>query len=100
MQTTKQQDLHWFTPEEQLPEDLGGGYFSPDIWLALSDGRVVVGQCLHKNKESTTTALVHSWFYKYEDGSTHQLEKSVDVLWWAAFTTPTFPVKRTKFRTR
>lgn len=78
--------LEWQPVPQSLPPDPDGNWFSPEVWLALSDGRVVEGKCLHRCKGATYDAPVHAWF----DGQ-RQLPKSIEVIAWMPFATPDFP---------
>ena len=79
--------LEWLPVPQSLPPDPDGNWFSPEVWLALSDGRVVRGQCLHRCKDATYDSPVHAWF----EGQ-RQLPESIEVLAWMPFATPDFPV--------
>lgn len=78
--------LEWHPVPQSLPPDPEGGWFSPDVWLALSDGRVVQGNCLHRSEDATYDAPVHAWF----EGRC-QLPESIKVIAWMPFATPDFP---------
>lgn len=82
--------LLWNLVPESLPPDPDGGWFSPTVWLALSDGRVMPGRCLHKKETSECEAPVRDWFIE-EDGKSCQIDKVVDVLAWMPFAVPNHP---------
>lgn len=64
--------LLWRPVPETLPPDPHGGWFSPMVWLALSDGRVLMGQCLHKKDDAEYDAPVHDWFAVNPENGTLQ----------------------------
>ncbi len=78
--------LQWNPVPQTLPPDPDGGWFSPTVWLALSDGRVVQGRCLHKSPNATYDAPVHAWFEDHR-----QLPDSIKVVAWMPFAVPDFP---------
>lgn len=84
--TTPSLPLQWQPVPQSLPPDPDGNWFSPMVWLALSDGRVVQGQCLHRCKDAQYDAPVHAWF----EGQ-RQLPDSIKVVAWMPFATPDFP---------
>ncbi len=83
--------LHWNNVPESLPPDPSGGWFSPIVWLALSDGRVLPGQCLHNIETEKHDSPVHDWFVELADGNSHQLDKGVAVIAWMPFAVPNHP---------
>lgn len=77
--------LEWSPVPQTLPPDPHGGWFSPKVWLALSDGTVSPGECLHAKKGSDF--LVHSWF-----ANNQQIEEDkVQVVAWMPFAVPDHP---------
>lgn len=82
--------LFWRMVPETLPPDPIGGWFSPTVWLALQDGRVIPGQCLHKNADVQFDAPVHSWFGE-KDGKSVQLGDDEIVIAWMPFAVPDHP---------
>lgn len=78
--------LQWQAVPQSLPPDPDGNWFSPEVWLALSDGRVVRGMCLHRAKGATYAAPVHAWF----EGS-RQIDDDIEVIAWMPFAVPDFP---------
>jgi hypothetical protein len=79
--------LQWRPVPASLPPDPEANWFSPEVWLALTDGRVVRGMCLHRVKNAQYDAPVHGWFEGNE-----ALDDGVGVLAWMPFATPDFPV--------
>jgi hypothetical protein len=83
--------LQWHPITESLPPDPDGpGWWSPDVWLALSDGTVESGKCLHKSPQATYKAPVHDWFI----GDTQLCAarpRGVKVVAWMPFAVPDFP---------
>lgn len=82
--------LEWYPVPKTLPPDPVGGWFSPIVWLALSNGEVKPGSCLHRIAGAKYKGPVHSWFTEEEDGST-QLTGKVKVVAWMPFATPDHP---------
>lgn len=77
----------------KIPETLPPGdasRFSPIVWLALDDGRVVPGQCLHKKATATYKASVHSWFIEPTDGQRSQ-QYIGEPLAWMLIVPPLYP---------
>lgn len=83
--------LRWNLVPESLPPDPDGEWFSPTVWLALSDGRVAPGECLHKKSTAKYDDPVHDWFIE-KDGKSCQLGRGVDVLAWMPFAVPDHPL--------
>lgn len=82
--------LLWQPVPETLPPDPTGGWFSPTVWLALLDGRVIPGQCLHKSADAKFDAPVHAWFCE-KDGLSMQLDDDEVVVAWMPFAVPDHP---------
>jgi len=78
--------LPWQSVPQSLPPDPHCGGFSPDVWLALSDGTVHSGQCLHKKPDANYDAPVHDWFIE-----NRQLDVGLKVIAWMPFAKPDFP---------
>lgn len=78
--------LRWLPVPETLPPDPCGGWFSPEVWLALSNGTVRRGKCLHKSAGETFPEPVHSWFVN--DGMLHE---TIQVVAWMPFAVPDHP---------
>lgn len=84
--------LPWNYISESIPPGAETHWFSPKVWLALSDGRVMPGQCLHKMKNAIYDGPVHSWFIFQEDGGPGlQLSEGIDVIAWIPFAKPYHP---------
>lgn len=79
--------LRWYPVPQTLPPDPDGGWFSPYVWLALSDGTVRRGQCLHKKRDALHSDPVHDWFVDDE-----QLDHALHVLAWMPFAVPDHPL--------
>lgn len=79
--------LRWYPVPQTLPPDPDGGWFSPYVWLALSDGTVRRGQCLHKKADAEYADPVHDWFLDDE-----QIGDGVHVLAWMPFAVPDHPL--------
>jgi hypothetical protein len=79
--------LHWQPVPKTLPPNPDGHRFSPDVWLALSDGTVKRGNCLHRDADATYPDPVHSWFV---DGS--QLDERLSVVAWMPLAVPDHPL--------
>lgn len=82
--------LLWEPVPKTLPPDPEGGWFSPMVWLALSDGRVVPGQCLHKSDYEQYDSPVHDWFIE-KDGNSCSLGDEAQVIAWMPFAGPDHP---------
>lgn len=82
--------LLWRPVPETLPPDPTGGWFSPTVWIALRDGRVIPGQCLHKNAEVQFDAPVRAWF-REDNGRSVQLGDDEVVIAWMPFAVPDHP---------
>jgi len=88
----------WQPVPETLPPDPEGGWYSPIVWLALSDGRVLPGQALHR---ATTDVgpLVRDWFFVLRDPGpipgrvkvVDYLGSGVTVVAWKPIATPDHP---------
>lgn len=82
--------LLWRPVPETLPPDPNGGWFSPTVWLAISDGRVLAGQCLHKYD-----APIHDWFaIDPADDNSKALNcfgDELSVIAWMPFAVPDHP---------
>lgn len=86
--------LRWNRVPDSLPPDPEGGWFSPVVWLALSDGTVEMGTCLHKRPDAKHDAPVHDWFIenkaieclKHERGN-----PALHVVAWMPFAKPDHP---------
>lgn len=87
--------LLWQPVPETLPPDPHGGWFSPLVWLALSDGRVLTGQALHKSADAEYDAPVHDWCaIDPEDGSSNMLScfgDDLSVVAWMPLAVPDHP---------
>lgn len=87
--------LLWQPVPESLPPNPDGGWFSPMVWLALSDGRVLVGQALHKGSNAEYDAPVHDWFViDLADGKNKSLNclgDDLSVIAWMPLATPDHP---------
>ena len=82
--------LNWNPVPETLPPGAETHWFSPTVWLALSDGRVAPGQCLHRVKGATYNAPVHSWFIE-DGGRSVMLSDGITVIAWMPFAVPDHP---------
>lgn len=80
--------LDWQPVPETLPPDAEGNWFSPQVWLALSDGRVVQGKCLHRCRNATYAEAVHDWFIGEDNAS---VDDDVSVVAWMPFAVPGHP---------
>jgi hypothetical protein len=78
--------LHWQPFPQTLPPDPHGGWFSPYVWLAFSDGAVERGQCLHKQANAAYSDPVHSWYVDNE-----QVGDDRNVVAWMLFAVPDHP---------
>jgi hypothetical protein len=87
--------LLWRPVPETLPPDPDGEWFSPMVWLALSDGRVLTGQALHKNADAKYAEPVHDWFaVDPQDGGSKSLScfgNGLSVIAWAPLAVPCHP---------
>lgn len=84
--------LQWQSVPESLPPDPDGpGWWSPDVWLALSDGTVERGKCLHKSPRATYAAPVHDWFLDNVQLCAARA-KGVRVIAWMPFAKPDHPL--------
>ena len=87
----------WQPVPETLPPDPEGGWYSPIVWLALSDGRVLPGQALHNT--SWVKPPVRDWFvivrdHVQEPGRVrviNYLGAGVTVVAWKPIATPDHP---------
>ena len=88
--------LSWRSVEDELPE---GDFYSPKIFVCLSNGMVFMGCCLHKSKDATYSAKVHDWFLEMDEKSCSlsvvrnnlDLSKGVYVKHWKPITLPQPP---------
>lgn len=86
-------EAEWIDPKVQLPPGEETGWFSPNIWLALRDGSVVQGCCLHKSKCATYPEPgPHSWF-----AENTQIDPAM-VVAWMPFIVPTYNAKPRRIR--
>lgn len=96
----KNTSLTWKEPKAgdlPPPTQPGGTHLSQLVWLALSDNRVVVGQCLYRHPEATYKAPVHDWFIQPDDGGTSMSISCLPgtkVVAWAPFEKPRHPFQR------
>ena len=78
----------WHPVTETLPPD------TFRVWLAVSDGRVMLGQANHKSADAKYDATVHDWFVDdQEDGSKsiRCLGDNLSIVAWMQFTAPEHP---------
>lgn len=77
------------------PQDANNPGWSPKIWLYLSDGQVVMGQCLHRVPNANYKGLVHDWFAWHREHGSSSLScyfwKKARVLAWAPVEAPEAP---------
>jgi len=82
------------------PADSEDGRYSPLVWLALSDGRVLPGQALYDI--SKVGPAVRDWFVVVRESErvkvTNYLGTNVTVVAYMPITTPTHPVVTTKLK--
>lgn len=79
--------LNWNPVPETLPPN-PDNFFSPRVWLALSDGRVSVGCCLHHEAGVISKRPVHAWFVDDEELDE---DGGVTVVAWMPFAVPDHP---------
>lgn len=88
---------NWIKPvsPETLPPGAERHWLSPDVWLALSDGQVVRGHCLHRQASATHPELVHTWFAIHPEHGSSSLGcdfwNGATVVAWALFDAPAHP---------
>lgn len=89
--------IQWIKPEspETLPPGASAHWFSPDVWLALSDGQVVMGCCLHRTADATHDELVHDWFANHPEHGSSSLDcdywNGTEVVAWSTIESPKHP---------
>ena len=82
-------------PDTMPPGD--AGRFSPRVWLALPDGKVMPGTCLHS--VAGEPAAHASWHLEPMDGQPCHQTKMVPVA-WAVIVSPAHPSKAKVIRSR
>ena len=91
---SKSAALKWNRVPQSIPPGKEDGFFSPEVWLALSDGSVYMGKCLHKSPGHTYDGPVHSWFAQ-KDGQSMHLDcdafNGAHVVAWMPPATPDHP---------
>ncbi len=78
----------WNKFPDTLPPDPGGGWFSPYVWFALKNGKVVKGRVLHKSKEATYEETYHDVFLSDEFGG--RQHDGDNIIAWSEITAPKF----------
>lgn len=82
--------LKWNPVPQSLPPGAETHWFSPQVWLALSDGSVHPGQCLHASKGSEYDGP-HDWFIDTKEGSVSIGCNGAKVVAWMPFAVPDHP---------
>lgn len=80
--------LKWNIVPESLPPRVNQDW-SDRIWVALSNGKVAIGKCLHHEEGAVAKTPVHSWFT--DDSYIDPDEDDFYVVAWMPFAVPDHP---------
>jgi len=93
IKTNEHLPLNWYGVDERAPPVAKGTPTSPALYLAMEDGSVHQGSCLHKPDKATYKALVHGWFYIDKDCKKWAVSNKNKVLMWTLIPTVPHPIK-------